>query len=98
MSLGKLAGIRGDLVRTDTEWETWDFAKLSDALRLWARRNPITECKDEDQVINHRGREKSRKLIQAKGSDHTRRRGCVYCEGEQKATGCEKVTDVGKRK
>ena len=72
MTLDKLAGIRGDLVRTDTDWETWDFAKLSEALRLWGRRNPITECKDEDQPPWKRV--KSRKLLQAKGSDHTRRR------------------------
>ena len=33
MTLDKLAGIRGDLVRTDPEWESWDFVKLVHALR-----------------------------------------------------------------
>ena len=40
MTLYKLPGIRGDLVRTDSSWESWDFTELSEALRLWCRRNP----------------------------------------------------------
>ena len=32
MRLGKLPEIRGDLVRTDPDWESWDFAKLSVAV------------------------------------------------------------------
>jgi hypothetical protein len=42
MTLDKLSGIRGDLVRTDPDWESWDFAKLSEAVRLWTRRNPCS--------------------------------------------------------
>lgn len=38
MKLKKLLEIRGDLVRTDPEWEKWDFSKLSEAIRL--KRNP----------------------------------------------------------
>jgi len=41
MTLDKLPAIRGDLVRTDPDWERWDFAKLSEAIRLWLRRNPV---------------------------------------------------------
>jgi hypothetical protein len=33
MTLDKLPGIRGDLVRTDDAWESWDFLKLCEALR-----------------------------------------------------------------
>ena len=42
MTLDKLSGIRGDLVRTDTEWETWDFTSLTEALKQWVKRNPIS--------------------------------------------------------
>ncbi|CAB3993480.1 Hypothetical predicted protein [Paramuricea clavata] len=35
MTLNKLSGIRGDLVRTDPDWESWDFAKLSEAVRIY---------------------------------------------------------------
>ena len=40
MTLDKLPSIRGDLVRTNPYWESWDFVKLSEAIRLWVRRNP----------------------------------------------------------
>ena len=52
ITLEKLAGIRGDLVRTDPEWEAWDFVKLTEAIRQWVKRNPIistTEYFDEIQ-------------------------------------------------
>ena len=39
MTLDKLSGIRSDLVRTDPEWEDWDYIKLTEALKLWTRRN-----------------------------------------------------------
>ena len=42
MTLDKLPAIRGDLVRMDPEWEKWNFAQLSEAVRLWTKRNP--EC------------------------------------------------------
>ena len=38
MTLDKLSGIRGDLVRNDKEWVSWDFIKLTDAVTRWARR------------------------------------------------------------
>ena len=40
MTLGKLR-IKGDLVRTDPERESWDFGKLCEALRQWVKRNPV---------------------------------------------------------
>ena len=33
MSIDKLEGIRGDLIRTDDSWQEWDFPKFVDALR-----------------------------------------------------------------
>ncbi len=41
MTLDKLSGIRGDLVRGDPDWETWDFVKLTEAVNQWVRRNPL---------------------------------------------------------
>lgn len=41
MTLYKLFGIRGDFVRIDDSWESWDFVKFSEVLRLWIRRNLI---------------------------------------------------------
>ena len=33
MSVDKLQGIRGDLVRTDDNWREWGFTKFVEALR-----------------------------------------------------------------
>ena len=52
MTLEKLPGIRGDLVRTDPEWEKWDFAKLSEAIRLWTRRNPVDTNQMRETRVN----------------------------------------------
>ena len=49
MALDKLSGIRGDLVRTDDTWESWDFVKLCEALRLWIRRNPVDSIPIEEE-------------------------------------------------
>lgn len=94
MTLDKLQAIRGDLVRTDPDWEEWDFAKLSEALRLWTRRNPIIEASDKDE--NKSGRsDKSRKLLYSKGSERV----CVYCDGgDHKTIQCKRVTDVNSRR
>ena len=40
LTLDKLPGIRGDLVRLDDNWQKWGFAKLMDSLRRWTVRNP----------------------------------------------------------
>ena len=56
MTLDKLQAIRGDLVRTDPNWEDWDFAQLSEALRLWTRRNPIVETNDNNKPKHDRPR------------------------------------------
>ena len=34
LTLEKLPGIRGDLARTDPDWESWYFVKLVEALQL----------------------------------------------------------------
>ena len=47
MSLDKLSGIRGDLVRTDLEWKSWDFIKLSEAIKHWVKRNPAANNEKE---------------------------------------------------
>ncbi len=87
MTLEKLAGIRGDLVRTDSDWESWDFVKLVEAVRQWVKRNPVTAHNDE----NNR-----RKLFNARGEE-VQVKGCVYCgDAAHKATQCTKVNETSK--
>ena len=58
MTLDKLSRIRGDLVWTDPDWETWDFVKFADALGQWTRRNPVTESKTDTDQPPWKSREK----------------------------------------
>jgi hypothetical protein len=48
MTLDKLEGIRGDLVRTDDDWLNWKFPELIEALRKWTVRNPLK--RDQGQI------------------------------------------------
>ena len=38
MTIDKLPGISGDLVRTDDSWRGWNFPQLVDELRKWTER------------------------------------------------------------
>ncbi len=85
MTLEKLSGIRGDLVRADPDWEAWDFVKLVESLHQWLKRNPVTPHED-----------KSKKLFHAR--DEFRPKGCVYCgDLAHKAVQCDKITDISER-
>ncbi|CAB4039357.1 Hypothetical predicted protein, partial [Paramuricea clavata] len=59
MTLDKLPSIRGDLVRTDPEWEKWTFTKLVEALNQWCRRNPIDKPSElNDDSFSSKRRDK----------------------------------------
>jgi hypothetical protein len=49
MTLDKLSGIRGNLVRNDPEWDAWDFIKLTNQ---WVKRNPVTSSGGEQEENN----------------------------------------------
>ena len=94
MTLDKLPSIRGDLVRTDPEWEKWDFAKLVEALNQWCRRNPIEKpaVPDEEYI-------KKREKLYHVNRPRLNPRGCTYCDdNEHKANECTKVTSTTARK
>lgn len=103
MTLDKLPAIRGDLVRTDPDWESWDFAKLSEAVRLWTRRNPVDtnqrEREEEQQSANRNVRQQARIYHTRRGAD-SKPRGwpCIYCGEDDKAVECTNVTHVSDRR
>ena len=100
MTLDKLPGIRGDLVRTDDSWESWDFVKLCEALRLWIRRNPVDSIPAEevDPKSSRRKRERPDKLFAAKQGDLKQRK-CVYCEVTSHVSWeCPKISTLDERK
>ncbi len=99
MTLDKLPAIRGDLVRTDPDLESWDFVKLlTDALRHWDRRNPVNKNAEREREENKRKQDYYNRLLQARGGNF-KIKGCVYCGDENhKAVECNKVTDIIERK
>ena len=46
LMIDKLAGICGDFVCNDNNWQNLDFVKLCDALGSWIRRNPVEPSED----------------------------------------------------
>ena len=91
MTIDKLPGIRGDLVRTDESWREWNFPKLVDELRKWTERNPI-QSKQSDKPW----RDKNFQVLQQRDG---RNRGCVYCEKrDHKSVDCKTVATVDDRK
>ncbi|XP_046864613.1 uncharacterized protein LOC124459129 [Xenia sp. Carnegie-2017] len=90
MTLDKLPAIHGDLVRNDPEWESWDFSKLTEAVRQWTRRNPV--CEKESDTPGWKSR-RSEKVF------HTKEKGmCVYCEGNHKSGECKVISTVKERR
>lgn len=68
-------------------WEKWNFAQLSDAVRQWARRNPVDPNRENTQTQG------STKLL------YPTHRECVYCvDVNHKASTCNKMIKVADRK
>ena len=96
MTLDKLPRIRGDLVRTNHSWESWNFLKLREALRLWTRRNPLDSSEKTNYVP--RQQETSNKLFNAQQRE-PKQRGCVYCDGTSHVPfECPKISTVDERR
>ena len=99
MSIDKLEGIRGDLVRTDDTWQDWDFPKFVDALRKWTERNPIP-----NQERHEKSRDKEKPPYPRERSYQTqlreeKLRGCVYCDkSDHRSADCKTVSTLDDRK
>ena len=101
MTLDKLPAIRGDLVRTDTEWQSWTFVKLADALKMWTKRNPVDE-ETRDKHMHARQLDdrlkkgdKSLKIYQTQ----PRMQSCVYCGNpDHVPSECQKVKSTRERR
>ena len=91
LTLNKLPGIRGDLVRTDLKWKDWTFPDLVKAIFAWTERNPIepksnSERKDATRIYQtHQTEQKSRL--------------CGYCDSkDHKSNACPTVTTAQARR
>ena len=93
MSIDKLPGIRGDLVRTDENWQKWDFPKFIYALQGLTERNPVTIRSSDKTWCD------SNAFNTQLDNAHPCDRGYVYCDSiDHKPHECTKVSDPNKRK
>ena len=103
LTLDKLEGIRGDLVRTDDDWRDWKFPQLVEALRKWTERNPSKSKErntEKSQLPSVRSANKSRSF-QAKqtGANQAAPKPCVYCDSvNHKPSNCDKIISVSDRR
>ena len=51
MTVDKLEGVRGDLVRTDDAWRDYDLPDFVEALRKWTQRNPVSLREERDEKV-----------------------------------------------
>ena len=108
MTLNKLEGIRGDLVRTDDNWQDWKFPQLVEALRKWTVRNPPKT----DEELGHERPPLSKppfkpppklprlrdRVFHSK-QEEWKPRPCVYCDSNRhKSVDCDKVVGVELRR
>ena len=99
MTQGKLDGIKSDLVRTDEDWQDWEFPQLLEALRKWTERNP---SKLEERFSSDKPsplKPNKTRSYQVKHQETKPGKPCVYCESSNhKSVNCDKVTTVPERK
>ena len=94
MTFEKLPNIRGDLIRNDSKWEEWNYVQLTEALRLWTRRNPV-EAKQSDP--NKRER-RNQYHLQTQQGKSKQKRVCVYCNSEShRSTECDSILTLDER-
>ena len=104
MTLNKLEGIRGDLVRTDDDWQEWRFPQLVEALRKWTIRNPPKHSEERQSQDKPPPFKPVKPFLPKNRSYQTRqgepkRRPCVYCKSvNHQSVNCDKVTTLQERR
>ena len=94
LTIDKLSGIRGDLVRNDENWQSWDFLQLCEALKSWTRRNPV-----ESNSADTSKRDRSTSRVYNTRQQEAKTRVCVYCEDtSHRCSDCPRVTTLDGRK
>ena len=94
-TLDKLPGIRADLVRTDDDWQEWEFPQFLEALRKWCERNPI----QSEERVKQYGQQRRDRVLQTNERPGRPRGCCVYCDAlGHKSAECESVKVVAERK
>ena len=101
MTLDKLPNIRGDLTRSDPDWDKWNYLQLTEALQQWTRRNPVEVQKFDDgkkrKERKYGGYQFSTQQKPYQISKSSRK--CVYCSSEShRSAECDTVLTFEDRK
>ena len=98
MTLDKLDGIRGDLVRTDDDWQEWEFPQLLEALRKWTIRNP-PKTEERFSHVKPPPLKLPRERNYHVNQQEPKRRPCAYCENpNHQSVNCDKITTLSERR
>jgi len=102
-TLDKLEGIRGDLVRNDSNWQEWDFPMLVESLRLWTERNPVpnkdSESRHDLKPAHQSGKHGGSRDRAYHAKQNEVKRTCVYCDSlDYRSKDCDKIVSVGDRR
>ena len=90
-TLGKLCGIRTDLVRRDDNWKSWEFNEMIEAIRKWTERNPTERFERSDRQFKEQHQIED--IMQT--HQNTKTRECIYCGSkDHKAIACNTMQDI----
>ena len=87
-------------MRTDEDWQEWEFPQLVQALRKWTERNPLKqdERSVEKSSFGSQPTLKKTKTFQARQQE-TKTKPCVYCEETgHKPSDCGKLATLREQK
>ena len=93
-TLNKLPSIKSDLVRTDSEWESWSMKDLLDNLQQWLKRNKMTA--ETSRPFD--STRKERQCWTQKGERRSKEGKCLFCEENYWSDNCPSQDTKEKRK
>ena len=83
----KLPGIKAELVQGKTDWKTWDFTQLINALSEWKEIHPREIAKSRNRSFD------------VEDQDPNAPRGCVFCNNtSHKPSDCTVISSAADRK
>lgn len=98
ITLDKLEEIRGDLVRTDDDWQDWEFPQFLETLRKWTVRNPPKHEEKFSHVKPPPWKPLKERSYQV-NQQELKRRPSVYCGSpDHQSVNCDKVTTLSEQR
>ena len=95
-ALDKLPGIKADLVRGKSDWQSWGFPQLLSALREWTEIHPETFALAPKPTVEYKTSRPQKSFFQ---TQENKAATCVYCDNvSHKSAECPKLKTSDERK